>query len=150
MSQHRSRSTSTSRSASPTTSGPSSRSSRASWRASSGSSSRTTGRSLDRRDRRRRRRGRADHRADPRPAIAWKSTRGGERRRRDFHRLDDRKTRVTLQIDVEPEGPVENVGDALGAVHRRVKGDLERFKKFIETRVARRPAPGAARSARTT
>jgi hypothetical protein len=26
------------------------------------------------------------------------------------------------------------VGDALGAVKRRVKGDLERFKDFIESR----------------
>ena len=31
-----------------------------------------------------------------------------------FHRLDDGKTRVMLQIDVEPEGLVEQAGDALG------------------------------------
>jgi hypothetical protein len=29
---------------------------------------------------------------------------------------------------------VENVGDMLGVVSRRVVGDLERFKKFIEDR----------------
>ena len=51
-----------------------------------------------------------------------------------FHRLDDRKTRVTLQLDVEPEGPVESVGDALGFVQRGAKGDLERFEKFVESR----------------
>ena len=51
-----------------------------------------------------------------------------------FHRLDDAKTRVTLQLDVDPEGPIENVGDALGLVRRRVKGDLQRFKEFIESR----------------
>jgi hypothetical protein len=39
-----------------------------------------------------------------------------------------------LQLDVEPEGPAEKVGDALGAVKRRVKADLERFKEFIESR----------------
>jgi hypothetical protein len=41
---------------------------------------------------------------------------------------------VTLQLDVDPEGPVENIGDALGFVQRRAKGDMERFKKFIESR----------------
>jgi uncharacterized membrane protein len=51
-----------------------------------------------------------------------------------FHRLDENRTRVTLQLDVEPEGPVENVGDALGFVARRAKGDMERFKEFIERR----------------
>lgn len=49
-----------------------------------------------------------------------------------FHRLDDRTTRVTLQLDHDPEGLVEKAGDALGIVSRRVKGDMENFKKFIE------------------
>jgi hypothetical protein len=31
-------------------------------------------------------------------------------------------------------GAVENVGDAVGAVSARVKGDLQRCKEFIETR----------------
>ncbi|MBA2757939.1 MAG: cyclase, partial [Chloroflexi bacterium] len=31
-------------------------------------------------------------------------------------------------------GPIESAGDALGFVQRRAKGDLERFKKFIEER----------------
>jgi hypothetical protein len=35
----------------------------------------------------------------------------------------------------EPEGIVEKAGDALGLVERRVQGDLERFKSFIESRV---------------
>ena len=39
-------------------------------------------------------------------------------------------------MDVEPEGFVEQVGDKLGFVSRRVKGDMERFKKFIEARGA--------------
>ena len=51
-----------------------------------------------------------------------------------FHRLAEGKSRVTLQLDVDPEGPIENVGDALGLVQRRVKGDMERFKEFIEGR----------------
>jgi hypothetical protein len=29
---------------------------------------------------------------------------------------------------------VEKVGDAMGVVERRTKGDLQRFKEFIESR----------------
>jgi hypothetical protein len=39
-----------------------------------------------------------------------------------------------VQIDYEPEGAVEKVGDLIGIVERRTKGDLERFKEFIENR----------------
>jgi uncharacterized membrane protein len=53
-----------------------------------------------------------------------------------FHRLDDNRTRVMLQLAYDPEGVVENVGDALGVVSVRVKGDLQRFKEFIESRGA--------------
>ena len=51
-----------------------------------------------------------------------------------FHKLDDAKTKVMLQLDYEPEGAVESVGSALGFVTRRVEGDLGRFKEFIEER----------------
>jgi uncharacterized membrane protein len=51
-----------------------------------------------------------------------------------FHRIDDDTTRVTLQLDHDPQGFVEKAGDALGIVQRRVKGDLERFKEYIEAR----------------
>ncbi len=51
-----------------------------------------------------------------------------------FHRLDENQTRVMLQMDFEPEGLVENVGDKLGIVGRRAEGDLKRFKDFIEGR----------------
>ena len=51
-----------------------------------------------------------------------------------FHRLDDSLTRVMLQLDFEPEGLVEKAGDILGVVRSRTKGDLERFKEFIESR----------------
>lgn len=51
-----------------------------------------------------------------------------------FHRLSDTQSRIALQVDYEPEGVVENIGDMLGVVSRRVSGDLERFKKYIEDR----------------
>jgi hypothetical protein len=54
-----------------------------------------------------------------------------------FHRLDDRHTRVTAQLDIDPDGFVENVADKLGILDRRVKADLGRFKTFIEERGSR-------------
>jgi uncharacterized membrane protein len=71
----------------------------------------------------------------PDERVAWTSTTGAKNAGVvTFHHLDDNTTRVTLQLDYEPEGVVENVGSALGFVDRRVQGDLERFKKFIESR----------------
>lgn len=69
----------------------------------------------------------------PDQRIAWTSTSGAQHAGVvTFHYIDAETTRVTLQIEYEPEGFVENVGDALNVVERRMKGDLERFKKFIE------------------
>jgi len=71
----------------------------------------------------------------PDERIAWHAVEGARNAGVvTFHRLADDVTRVTLQLDVEPEGPVETAGDALGFVARRAKGDMERFKKFIESR----------------
>jgi uncharacterized membrane protein len=71
----------------------------------------------------------------PDERIAWRAVEGAENAGVvTFHRLSDETTRVTLQLDVEPEGPVETVGDALGFVARRAQGDMERFKRFIEAR----------------
>jgi uncharacterized membrane protein len=71
----------------------------------------------------------------PDQRVAWTSTSGADNAGVvTFHRIDDNKTRVTVQMDVDPEGVVENVGDAVGVPNRQVKGDLERFKEFIESR----------------
>lgn len=71
----------------------------------------------------------------PDERVAWTSTTGARNAGVvTFHRLDDARTRVTLQMDVEPEGPIESAGAALGALQSQVKGDLERFKKYIEER----------------
>jgi len=72
---------------------------------------------------------------EPDERIAWTAIDGAHNAGVvTFHRLDEGRSRVTLQLDVDPEGPAENVGDALGMVKGRVKGDMERFKKFIESR----------------
>jgi uncharacterized membrane protein len=71
----------------------------------------------------------------PDERVAWRSITGARNAGVvTFHRIDDGTTRVTLQMDADPEGLVENVGTALGFLDRRVKGDLERFKEFIESR----------------
>jgi uncharacterized membrane protein len=73
----------------------------------------------------------------PDQRIAWTAVDGAHNAGVvTFHRLADALTRVTLQLDVDPEGPVESVGTALGFLERRVKGDLERFKSFVESRGA--------------
>ena len=51
-----------------------------------------------------------------------------------FHRLGDGNSKVMLQMDFDPEGLVEKAGDTLGVVESRVSGDLDRFKRFIESR----------------
>ncbi len=72
---------------------------------------------------------------EPDMRVAWTNTTGARNAGVvTFHRLGDSKTRVMLQMDYDPQGVVENVGDALGFVSRRVEGDLERFKSFIEER----------------
>lgn len=71
----------------------------------------------------------------PDARIAWHSTDGARNAGVvTFHRIDDDTTRVSLQMEVEPEGMVESAGDALGVLDRRVSGDLERFRDFIEER----------------
>lgn len=73
----------------------------------------------------------------PDERIAWTAVDGAHNAGVvTFHRIDEGRSRVTLQLDVDPEGPIENVGDALGFVKSRVKGDMERFKDYIEHRGA--------------
>ena len=71
----------------------------------------------------------------PDDRIAWRSREGAKNGGVvTFHRLSDSKSKVMLQLEYDPAGVVENVGDAAGVVSQRVLGDLERFKKYIESR----------------
>jgi uncharacterized membrane protein len=73
----------------------------------------------------------------PDQQVAWRSTSGSENSGViRFQPLGPDKTKVTAVIGYDPEGIVETVGDKLGVVDRRVAGDLERFKTFIEGRGA--------------
>ena len=67
--------------------------------------------------------------------LAWTS-RGGAIKGwvATFHQLSDYRSKVMLQLEYDPQGFAENVGDALGVVSSRIQGDLERFKELIEKR----------------
>ena len=69
----------------------------------------------------------------PDQRIIWSSPEG------DFNAgmvsflpIDEGRTNVRLQMSYDPDGFVEKTGDALGFMSRRVQGDLERFRDFVE------------------
>ena len=70
----------------------------------------------------------------PDERVAWKSTDGDIAHAGvvTFHKLSDSDSRVTVQIDWQPTGLLENVAAASGVVGHAVKKDLENFKEFIE------------------
>ncbi|MEU8958050.1 SRPBCC family protein [Streptomyces sp. NPDC048518] len=72
----------------------------------------------------------------PDERVAWTTVDGQAKQAGvvTFHRLDDERTKVMLQLHYEPEGMAEKAGDKLGFVKRQVTGDLGRFKEFIERR----------------
>src|SRR5687768_1240456 len=71
----------------------------------------------------------------PDQRIAWRSITGEKNSGMvNFYAVGMDKTRIELKLNYDPEGALEKVGDALGVVSRRVKGDLGRFKAFIERR----------------
>jgi uncharacterized membrane protein len=70
----------------------------------------------------------------PDERVAWTSESGARNAGVvTFHKLAPGTTRIMLQLEYEPADVVETVGDKLGFMTNRVRGDLERFKQFIET-----------------
>ena len=70
----------------------------------------------------------------PDERVAWNST-GGEVDHAGvvtFHRLDDTTSRVTVQLDWEPEGLLEKLGAVSGVASHAVKDALKDFKTYIE------------------
>ena len=71
----------------------------------------------------------------PDQRIAWRSTTGATNNGAvTFRPIDDQHSMVSLELEYEPTGLVETVGDKVGLVGKRVEGDLQRFKEFIESR----------------
>ena len=72
---------------------------------------------------------------EPDRRIAWQSEQGARNGGEvSFEPLDESRTNIFLRMEYEPEDFVESTGDVLGFVSRRVQGDLDRFKEFIEAR----------------
>ena len=69
----------------------------------------------------------------PNEKVAWAATDGATNAGAVyFAPAAPGQTNVRLELEYEPEGLVEAVGDKIGIVERRVQGDLEKFKSFIE------------------
>lgn len=69
----------------------------------------------------------------PDQRISWRSIAGAPNTGSvQFDKLGENRTKVSLSLSYEPESAMEKVGDALGILSFRVRGDLERFKDFIE------------------
>lgn len=72
----------------------------------------------------------------PDERITWRTV-GGETEQRgtvSFQRVDEAHTRVVLVMDVDPSGAAETAADLTGTIGRRVKGDMRRFKDYVENR----------------
>ena len=69
----------------------------------------------------------------PDERIAWKSLEGPEHAGVvTFHRLSDTESRVSVDFQWDPDSAAEKIGAFFGADSMQVKGDLKRFKEFVE------------------
>ena len=72
---------------------------------------------------------------EPDRKVAWRALDGRYNSGTvTFESLGDNQARINVVIEHETEGLTETLGSALGADSREVKGDLERFKEFVESR----------------
>jgi uncharacterized membrane protein len=74
---------------------------------------------------------------EPDKRISWKSISGAPNAGTvRFEPLGADRTRVRLVMAYEPEGALENAGDALGIFSQRVESTVKDFKEYIESRGA--------------
>ena len=72
---------------------------------------------------------------EPDKRISWKSISGAPNAGTvRFEPLSSDRTRVRLVMAYEPEGAVENAGDAIGIFSQRVESTVKDFKEYIESR----------------
>jgi len=70
----------------------------------------------------------------PDKRIAWRSQAGAKNAGVvTFHRLSDDRCKVMLQVEFEPSGLAERIGDALGLASARAERDLAGFRRFVES-----------------
>ncbi|WP_434148829.1 SRPBCC family protein [Methylocaldum gracile subsp. desertum] len=71
----------------------------------------------------------------PDQRIAWRTTAGPENHGIvSFEPVGGDRTRVSVDIEYQPETTMEKVGDMLGMVSSNVEEDLENFRDFLESR----------------
>ncbi|MEV7182564.1 SRPBCC family protein [Kitasatospora sp. NPDC093679] len=68
--------------------------------------------------------------------VSWRTTSGEVKQTGmvSFQALDAGHTRIVMSMDYQPEGLAEKAADMMNMLDRQVKGDLKRFKHFIEKR----------------
>jgi uncharacterized membrane protein len=71
---------------------------------------------------------------EPDRRITWRAVDEDQAGTVTFESVEDRRTRVRLEMDYDSERWTDKVADFLNIVDRRAEGDLERFKEFIEER----------------
>jgi uncharacterized membrane protein len=49
-----------------------------------------------------------------------------------FHDMAERLTHIELNIDVDPSGPIEKIARGTRVIKRAARGDLKRFKAYVE------------------
>jgi uncharacterized membrane protein len=65
--------------------------------------------------------------------IAWKTVSGTNHEGViTFHSLDDKLTRVMVDLDFHPSGMLEKMASGMRFVKRAVQADLARFKAYVE------------------
>lgn len=70
---------------------------------------------------------------EPDRRVAWAATEGATNAGAvSFEDVGGGQTTIRLELEYEPEGMVEKIGDKLNVVEKEAEGDLKRFKEFIE------------------
>ncbi|MGX2041448.1 SRPBCC family protein [Methylocaldum sp. MU1018] len=71
----------------------------------------------------------------PDQRIAWRTTAGPENHGSvNFEPVSGDRTRVSVDVEYQPETVMEKVGSMLGMVSSNLEEDLENFRDFIESR----------------
>jgi uncharacterized membrane protein len=72
---------------------------------------------------------------EPDRLISWRAVDGKYNSGKvTFEPLDVNQTRINVEMTYDAEGVKEALGSGLGFDSRRIGGDLDRFKEFIEKR----------------
>ena len=71
----------------------------------------------------------------PDKKIAWRSMSGPPNGGVvTFQKISPNTTRITLKMEYQPEGPLEQLGDFFGAMRMEARSNLQRFKELLEAR----------------